>query len=332
MGDEMMKNYARPNTWYRPKKPIYNKGILVIESDDSAVGDFTHWLPWFIKIGQKYCNFYPYGNRTVVGCSAVNTSTVGHTGRMSVAQLKTLYRRGWELLSHGDVHIGIGGHTLKTEAEAGDTQITVSAAGQAERDLGFNDREYTITDIDGITQETIKVISAVRGVSSGSDGDFILENPLQNNYSIGSVVQITEAEADLILGVTKTQITGWVGNCKHHVYAYHHRNEQSDVWVQKYYKSARGNPQTWIDVNGEINLYSLPSQLISPTTNTDVVLNLLDEVSLNDGILIVYGHGETSNEMYNFFKIIIKYAFDKGIKILTHDQALREKNLITSSE
>lgn len=319
--------FHNPFRYCRPKKPIYNTGILVIESDDGAVGDYTHWLPWFIRLGQQYNQFYPYGNRTVVGCSAVNTSVIGHGGRMNVAQIKTLHHRGWEILSHGTVHVGLGAHTLTSSANSGDTQITVSAAGQAERDLNVYDRKYTISN--GEKQEIVTVTSVTRGASSASDGQFHLADPLSNSYSAGAEVQMTQEEMNLILGDAKDAIAEWVGDCKHHVYTYHSYNSQSHILVANYFDSARGNPQTWVNPSEVTSLFPLPSQLISPTTNPEVVCGLLDEVSSKDGILIVYGHGETDSEMLENLDIIITYALDKGVKIMTHTQALSAVGLTT---
>lgn len=304
----------------------YDKGILAIEVDDGPAGNYTHWMPLFMRIAHKYTQWYPYGNRTVVGCSALNTAAIGGSSRMSVSQLQALHRYGWEMMSHGTNHVGVGSHELNQASNAGDTVLAVSKAGWGTEGTG---RTYKISD--GISSEDFTLSQVVRYGISSDDGEFHSASPLQNSYGVGAVVRMTDATAELILKNCRDTVDGWVGigECAHHVYTYHHQDEQSEVWAAEYFKSARGKPSTPLDVDGEVNLYSIPSKQISSSTNVNDIYTLLDAIALSDDILVLYGHGETDDAMMTLLENIIVYALEHGIRIMTHDKALKAKGLIT---
>ena len=293
-------------------------GYLVIQSDDGRLGDHSHWLPWFRGIMQKYTQFYP--SKLVVGCTGVNSGEVG-INRMTVDQLKDLHRSGWEMLSHGRYHHGVGGHTLMENAVQGESEIVAYRVGWA-----GNNMEYTLSD--GVNSEIVKVTGTSAFSGGSGSGIFHLETSITNNYASGSVLQMTDAEATTLLQGCQEDVESWGMPCKHHIYTYHHQNAQSHVWTESFFDSARGNSQTWINPETTNNLFRLSSKLITTNTDPTEIHSLLDQTSQNDGVLILYGHGETDDVMRDLFEDIVDYAITHGVKIVTHDQALKLTGLI----
>lgn len=302
-----------PN-WVKPKHeiPEKTKGMLVIETDDGFITDYTVWFPIFKAFNKKYTqwtNSFP-----AVCCPNVNTGDLGKTGWMTYNHLHEMISQGWEIMSHGRHHVGLGEYSVLESASEGDTEIKVQSIHQMEP-MEFY--EYHV--FEGETSEVLNI-----NTSDDDINTITLNTPLQNSYSTSAKVKITPSGAyDLLQGCLDDLANEGI-EASHHVYTYHsgsyHNFSQESIdWIEQYFDSGRGD----IGVNSDdANLYNLRSRL-NNITDTQID-SILDDVAENDKVFIYYGHGDISVNRLRQLKYLIEQAIEKGITITTRTQAVEK--------
>lgn len=309
--------YVRPVQYRRPKAPSYNKGVLVIHSDDGYSGDYTHWLALCKKKTAEYSQWVNDG--TAVMCPAVNTATIGTAGMMTVNNLLEMLDSRCEILSHGRHHVGIGAYPLILPANAGATRLDVKAAAQ------INVGVYQYKIVEGATEEVMQI--AQTSGNSSADGYVITATPIVNSYTTAAKIILTDESAHVLLQGCIDDLRAWGIDCKHHVYTYHGGGDhfptpKAQEWVSKYFISGRGSAIPAVpNYPNTINKAKLSSVLNVEQTNAEVDA-LLNETSTNDCILIYYGHGEKDANLAQL-EYLIDGALSRGIRIKTMTGALK---------
>lgn len=308
-----------------PKTIKYDKGLLVIDSDDGNAGDYNYWLPVTLKTASKHSQWI--GNPTVVINPAINTATIGTPGKMTVEQLIELRDKyGWEMLSHGRHHVGLGAMELYEAATAGQTALTIRGAGQIRVEGG-----YTYEIYEGNTREIIKFVSPEVKSSTYSIHTMNLETPLVNSYTTAARILLTDESAHDLLQGCIDDLASWGFDCKHHVYTYHTGSqhqfiEKSVGWIDNYFTSGRGRILLQANQKNDIQLPNLISMSMGNTlTQIDTVL---DETAATDGLFIFYGHGEGTSSVLNKLEYLIDGALSRGIRIVTRTEALKRWGLM----
>lgn len=304
-----------------PPTPIYNKGVLVIDSDDGYEGDYTHWLPTVKRAYRE--KSYWYGINTAVVCPAINTANIGKEGFLNQDQLRELVKNGWEIQSHGKYHVGLGLYPVTRPLVAGATKIYMKGVFSIRYEIDYS---YIISE--GDKNEIIK-FRYTEG-DAYNEGFADLKSPLVNNYSTNATVRITENTAQSVLQGSKTDGLLWGIDMKHYVHTYHHGgdhfyNEEARTWVNQNFLSGRGR-QGSVNIRGSIDRTILSSYVNTMTNEqVDTVLN---QAALNDGLMVYYGHGESSKIVNDKLTYLIHSALDKGVRILTKTKALEYYGLI----
>ena len=309
--------------WVRPKKPTYNKGVLVIDSDDGNIGDYSAWLPLFKRVASKYSDWA--NTNCVVGVSAINTADIGDSDKMTVEHLQELVDNHWELVSHGRYHTGLGKMEVVSDVSANSTTITIRGAGQIRVEAGYT---YNITE--GTTTEVIKPISPTTTSNTFSEVEMTLESPLQNTYTTNATIELTDSSLNTLLQGCIDDLNNWGFDCYHHVFTYHagsqHQFSQRSVdAVSNLFVSGRGKSGATNEV-GTVDLSNLRCQLNNITDSE--VDTILDDVALNDKLFIYYGHGETSQSVLDKLEHLIEGALSRGIRIMTRTGALKHYGLM----
>lgn len=293
------------------------RGMLVIESDDGTIGDYQHWHPLLQQRKQK-SQWYPF-TYPVVACSAVNSDKIGTAGHMSVAQLHELESAGWEIMNHGANHAGLGLHRLQDAVPAGTTIIRVSLAHS------FNPKyDYRIVSESTGIAETVKMKSLVSLDSSTNIGEVELMSPLVNNHVQQAFLELTPESRELEINGGLDALLGWGLDVKHYVNPYH-------FWYSTTLNKIKERHLSTRTFNGTLATNTLPvPDLYKLTSNLDGVFSeanvipFIDKIYEEDSVGIIYGHGYAYTKGSVLDKLIV-YAIDKGVKIVTRDEAYQKK-------
>lgn len=314
-------SFCVPKAFSVPKRPTYTSGLLVIESDDGRVSDYTHWYPLMQKLSMEYSDFYP--NNVARFCPAINTSVIGEEGRMSVSQLQELSR--WtEIMAHGRQHIRLGRYPVPEGANAGSKKFMVRNSAR----LITNTTTYEI--IEGSKREQIRVLTADEDGIGWVAGEIEVETPLNNSYTSSAYVQLSQEGADEELGGCLSDLKDWGISAESFVYPGHEGatdfgNPDALSWVENYFSSGRGRLVS--SSNDPINTSDTPLNNLKAIYSTSYtqqdIEHIMDEVQAKNGVLIWYGHGEPSSDMMVFLEKLIRTAFAKGVRIATRREAVR---------
>lgn len=315
----MSYNFTPPVSFVAPKVPTYTAGYLIIECDDGNVGDYTHWYPKSIHLSNRHNQWQSY---FIKFCPCINSGHINESGKITTAQLQTLYTAGWEILVHGRHHIGIGKHELAANVNAGVSQIMIDGIFRRMgmhlvSSLGY---PYQYRIWDDTNEEIVTIVNHDDNTSI-----LTLESPLENGYAAGSFFQLTDDDMlDLIQGCVNELLT-WGVATENYTFAYHSGSSyfpstESVELIRNMFNSGRGEYGTtnnpiaadWAKLEG----------LDIGGTSFETISNALDDAANNDLLLIVYGHGETSDEVMKKLEHLIDGAMSRGIRILTRREAV----------
>ena len=300
--------------WQTPKTITYNDGAIIIEIDDGMMGSYSHWFPLCRRLARKYSQWRFFN--PVVCCPAINTASIDTSNTyMKSVQLQKLYANGWEMLSHGKNHVGLGEHSITSEATLGQSTIYVNNASYLSGSVG-----YTFRIWEGETEENIILNTVNR-----DDNYITVTQPLQNTYSTSAKMSMAESSLVTALQGCIDDLSAWGIPCNNHVYAYHAGsqylyNEAAVTKVRALFDSARGYSGDYNTSTTDNHL--MKSRLINDTLTEATVDTILNNTASNDYVTIFYGHGEVSVEVLSILEYIIEGALNRGIRILTRSKAL----------
>lgn len=312
-----MMNY----TFVNPPTPVYLKGAIVIESDDGLIGDYTHWSPLFLKKKREH-SFWNYN--TVPFCPAINSATIGESGRMRLTHLQKMNAWGWELNSHGKYHSSVAAHTVSALVASGQNRIDMKAAGTVQIPGNF---EYEITD--GVNTETFIVTEKSGSTSYLDDGYILIDRNLVNSYGLDAIVRMSNVGLTALYQGCVDDMVAWGFECKNHVFTYHFGsqylyNQMAIDKAAEIFISARGASGDYNDAN--TNKYILKSRLLNDSLLLTTIDSILDQVALNDNVVVFYGHAETNAIRMSQLAHLVDGAIGRGIRILTQTEAVAYMN------
>lgn len=298
------------------KKPTTTSGYLVIESDDGKVEDYTYWLKLTNKIAQEYSDFYP--PKCVVVCPNVNTGRFGDEGFLDYDKVKELQWYGWEIMSHGRFHIGLGKHPFTQNVNAGGTRIYLTDAGYIGHMGGTTNYIWKIVE----GEKTENVV-----VSVATTNYIDIQQPLINSYTTNATIQLTTDSIYSLLNECKNDLTEHGIKVSSHVYTYHagsfhHVNEEAINIVRELFISARGST-TAINNPLTADLHNLKALLINDSLTENTIDTNLQIAKENNHVMICYGHGESGGIAYQRLEYLIRKALTMGIKIITRNEAVK---------
>lgn len=309
--------YVKPDVFVRPQAPAYNRGYLVIESDDGYARQYTHWYHIFKQKSQKYYSQWANDN-TVIGCSAINSTSIGATNMLTIAEILEMQDYGCEMISHGRYHTGLGVYLVTSQAAAGQKRIDVNVGNEIRTKAGY---AYTITD--GVNSESIVPVTI-------NIDHILVKDNLQHTYGIDSTIQLTDESAEDLLQGCIDDLTALGVKVQNHVYAYHsgsgiRYSEKALEWVGQYFISGRGQYGLVDPKTADLRNLKCYSEDIVEKEDIDTYL---DEVALNNWLMIYYGHSGTSSVSLGKLKYLIDGALSRGIRITTRIKALKALNLV----
>ena len=303
--------------WTSPKTPRYDKGTLVVQSDDGMAKERA-WVKLFDEINRDNNTWSDYN---ITYCLAIITGQIDSTKDfLNSSEVKKYSDANYEILSHGKHHVGLGSFPLSSIATAGESVISVTAAQAI---YGRFNTPYLFEIYEGSKQEEIRVVN-------NSSTTITIETPLKNSYTTAAKVRLTDSSADLLLNGAINDAKSWGVEIKHHVFTYHYGshwypNDKIETWINKYFDSARGvTTVDGLNYGDNFKLYNMNCLLLtgaSPATMTTID-NLLTKTINSDGVLIVYGHAEGDTSSMDALKYIVNQALNRGVRIATQSQAV----------
>jgi len=309
--------FVSPRT-YRTNQGIPANGVVVIESDDGKIGDYTHWYPLSIAMKHKYSQWVPV--KPIPICPNINSFAIGQSGYMTVANLQELNSSTWEILAHGKYHTGLGLYALADSAQAGSTTIKVMAPGQFKYH-SLHGHEYRITESD--ISEVIRVTA--KDMDTVNAGFIAIDDPLVNSYSTDARIVLLDEWIKEELEGCINDLASWGIDAKHFTYSYHggsqyQRNEPAIDYISQLFESARGVSGKYN--NTETPRHLLKSQDLNPSVTTALLDDILDTTKSSNCLTIFYGHGEQDDVILGLLKHIIDGCFSRGIEIMTRSDAV----------
>lgn len=294
--------------WVRPSRmPPHDRGMLVIQDDDGNAGVlYRHRLTQ--RKNREWNRWL--GVQVVPYCPGVNSARIGTTGKLMPHHLIDIERSGGEILSHGRNHVGLYPHETTGEIAPGDTRIPITDTQRVTK-TGYM---YVITDGE------VSELFTVAGVDSSA---VYSETPLQNGYAIGSQVRASDAAIEAELKGCIDDLAALGVTCSNHIWPWNQSDAKLRSAAAQYFESARAAAPTTTTVNvaGEVDMYALYSTNMQGL-NTDWADAFIDEIIAQDGVGIIYAHGESDQRSLDLLEYIIDKAISRGVRIVTQRVAV----------
>lgn len=303
-------NFQKEIPFVKPPKKY--RGMLVIETDDGNVGDYTHWYPLLKSKTQQKSQWFPF-NYTVAGSMAIPSQAVGQPGRMSKSQIQEMVDHGWEVMNHGRTEAGLAIYRTQEAVSVGDTRIRVSPP------IAFKTNyEYILRQGDSGPQEVIKAKESL------GEGVYELEEPLKNSYVENAIVELTSEALDFEINGGLDELIGMGFDVNHYVNPNHYWHHWATEKIKERHLTSRTR-------DGSVTTNTLPiPDLFKLIGNQDGVFKeseikpLIDKIYEEDSIGIWYGHAFEYKKGSKLDKLL-DYAIEKGVKIATRNEAYENK-------
>lgn len=313
-----MYNFTKPIKFVKPKKPNKTSGVVVLNTDDGEVRNYTHWMPWFWAYKMQNNQFID--NKPLRGLSPnINTAFVGGmtqgNGRpmMNWEQIKHMYRLGSDMQSHGRKHLYLSYLSLQKDVSAGETFIEYDRSNNAIK----SGVSYLIEE-NGIVERVV-----IKEHRVDEQGLAELVDPLTNSFTTNATIHITEESAFEDLQGCLDDLHEQGLDAKHHVNPWYNSSNRTREWQKEIFIGVLSAMRD-IDKPEDVVLDSIRR---SPKAIPLLTYNEIDEYLLetrkNDGALFIVGHGETNEKTRENMKYLISKASDLGVEFVTHDEAVQ---------
>jgi hypothetical protein len=301
---------APPNQFTQPRgNAAPSGGAIVLESDDGNIGDYL-WHIILKEEGALKHQFHPFPPALpAVFHPVVNTAEIGNGGKMAVPHLMLIEAAGSEVGSHGRHHYAAGEFVTTEAVASGATTIPLDGAAKFDKT-----GTYTYRIWEGATEETFTIVS-----TSGSwdgPGSITAAAPLTNAYSAGAIVQMTTASLTALLQGCRDDLQAWGLSGAHHAFAWHHSSQASRELTAQYFGSYR-----WTDGVTFTGSGVMVEHYGFDTRSESEILVKLDEVRAAQKIVVLVGHGQTTDETRAKLRSLVRGCRERGVEMLTRSQA-----------
>lgn len=296
-------NFQKEIPFIEPPKRY--RGILIIESDDGGLGDYTHWLP-ILKSKKQKTQWFPFEYK-VGGSTALLANRVGTEGYMTVSQIHELVANGWEMMNHGKNHAGLAHFRITEDVSIGTTTFVTHVNGVN------SSYEYVLKDSVTSSSEIIKPQS-VEGTT------VVLESPLKNNYTINSTLTLTAQALDEEINGGLDMLLDWGLDVKHHVAPYHYLYSDASEKIKERHLTSRTSHNRLTNTLPIANLYGLSGNLDGSFDSDSEIKSFVDQIYDEDSIGLFYGHSFPYPSGDKLDKLV-DYAIEKGVRIANRHEA-----------
>lgn len=306
---------AKNLSLYRHELYPEQQPTLVLTYDDGYLEDFTNILPVHQAHGVPGVSYVSSG-----AMGQIEDRVLGTRQFMTLEQLKILEANGWEIGCHTKTHKPLGGRKPLLPIVANDTKIYLEAPFEY---------FYRLTDTVELQIKEGEVEETIIAFNYGEDatGTYIeLQQPIQNSYTIEATIRLSwaEYERELLGNLFTLRQLGL--DVKNHAYPFGENDSIVRVLAAKYYTSASGTKSGIHQGIAAIEQEPLRTfemwRVIIDDKNNQFIENQLDEVVQKKGLLMFLGHPNKDADLPDRVDYAITQAKAKGIKIVTHREAL----------
>ena len=308
--------------WQRPKKPTYQKGRIVIHSDDGRLWDYTHYFKIIQRTVMKYNQFNPL--RAGVFCPAINSGYVdggwhelSGLPMMSWDMIKEIANKGGEILSHGKYHLFFDGTTISKPLSIGDTRIYYQQAQGQPRE-GF---KFYITD--GVNRDDFTVTSYTH-LGGGLENFKNIDTPLSHSYSTNAKVYLHEESLERQINGIINDLNEHGIECKHQVNPWYNNSPVARGFLEQYFDSVITTmyDKTKTQSPSDVDLYDMRRTQDMRHYSFAEIDELLDDVIAKDSVAFVQNHGGDYQVTFDNLEYLVSQAMERGVRLVTHSEAV----------
>lgn len=288
-------------------------GLIVLESDDGALANYTVWRTLLAARSQALNPFAPFA--VFRANFAINTADIGGGNRMSVAQLQEMAAIGHGISSHGRHHRTLGSEELTSGASAGATVLAVTNPGR----LATGSEPYTYTLTDGVNSETVAIAS--RDAQTTTPGSVTLAAPLAHAYDAGATLTMDAESAQSLLQGCVDDLAEWGIATESHAYAWNKFTTATRAVVASIFVSARAADGLNLP-SDKPDIYNVRLKDVGVAAHSQgAIEGFLDAVQAEGGVLILMGHAETDAGTLANLHYVLDQAVARGMRLATRAEA-----------
>lgn len=306
---------AKNLSLYRHELYPEQQPTLVLTYDDGYLEDFTNILPVHQAHGVPGVSYVSSG-----AMGQIEDRVLGTRQFMTLDQLKILEANGWEIGCHTKTHKPLGGRKPLLPITVNDTKIYIAQSYEY---------FYRLTNTVELQIKEGEVEETIIAVDYGEDatGSYIeLQQPIQNSYTTEATIRLSwaEYERELLGNLFTLRQLGL--DVRNHAYPFGKNDSIARILAAKYYTSAsgtkRGIHQGLAAIEQEpLRTFEMWRVQIDGKDN-QFIENQLDEVVQKKGLLMFFGHPNKDADLPDRVDYAITQAKARGIKIVTHREAL----------
>lgn len=306
---------AKNLSLYRHELYPEQQPTLVLTYDDGYLEDFTKILPVHQAHGVPGVSYVSSG-----AMGQIEDRVLGTRQFMTLDQLKILEANGWEIGCHTKTHKPLDGRKPLLPITVNDKKIYI------ERPFEYF---YRLTNTVELQIKEGEVEETIIAFNYGEDatGSYIeLQQPIQNSYTIEATIRLSwaEYERELLGNLFTLRQLGL--DVKNHAYPFGKNDSITRVLAAKYYTSASGIKPGIHQGIAEIEQEPLRTfemwRVSIDGKDNQFIENQLDEVVQKKGLLMFFGHPNKDADLPDRVDYAITQAKARGIKIVTHREAL----------
>ena len=309
--------------WQKPRKPKKEtRGKIVIHSDDGRMSDFTHWTKTIqravlnnnqFKAG-KSAIFSPAVNSGYLAIEYGGISKGYEFPVMTEKEMLYIQGNGGEILSHGKHHNYLDYTPVTKDVEIGANEVFYSM-----RFFHFHEGKEGFIE-EGNKKEYFNIVEVVKNEPQ-SDNKLIIDKQLTNNYTTNAKLHLSEIELQDMTRGNVTFLEQYGIECKNHVNAWYRSSDLSDTYLNSAFNSVI-KTTGGIENPKDADLYALNRCSGVENTSDSYFIRQVDRAYELDGVAFIQGHGGTSKEALIRLDMIINYAYEKSVELVTHEDAI----------
>lgn len=304
----------------RPKKPNYDRGRIVFHSDDGRIFDYTQYVPRIRSALYKHDQFKRH--RGIVFCPAVNTGYVDDGFHETVGldmitwdMIKEIDNEGGEILSHGKYHLFLDYSNPSESLSAGSTVIKYTRSEARPRE------GYTYFIREGNKIDYYTVVSYTHEAEGVKEMN--ITPPLTNSYSVSAQIQLTDESLHNLLGGLVDQADEHGITVKNHICAWYKRSPESLVVLKQYFDSVITTVERETELPQYTDIWNMHRAKDLRSYSLEECDAVLDDIIGKDSVCFMQMHGIGQAQMNRNLEYILEQALLRGVRIVTHSQALR---------
>lgn len=311
---ELVRGYGR-HMPARNRLPI--KPMLIMSYDDGPIEDYTKAFPVHQDLG-------------VPAEVCVNNFSLNTEGHLTTEHLLEMQESGWEVVSHGYNHLGLGIRSVSGLSEGSTTLRSANTPALTPAPYELLVFHQDPSPYAGEREETVTVVST----EIDSEGYLILhlDRPLQYSYTGHGAIRLSDRQLEIEIVQSQEELLEMGLEVTHFTYPFNASAPWSRRLVSRYYNSARSGGYLNPDPTSEdffLQTFRLGSTGEVVRMSEAQIDAYLDDLAGRRGIDIIFEHTWGVYFSETKLRYLLEGALDRGIEVTTRSRMLeRYGNLL----